>query len=149
MSRVMRKPVSALCEQQRRRSACASTQSDQHLCCLLPRQYNTSTCCSRNFKTVASLCSWAGRFDSYQVANPEDRFSRDVDHIFLWTTVENYSFSSESYAPISVFPQAVGAGIPWGSDSQNRHCPREFDRSLWHRGRTLDVSVRKSRRNYV
>ena len=27
----------ALCEQQRCRSACTSTQSDQHLCCLLPR----------------------------------------------------------------------------------------------------------------
>ena len=37
MSHVMRKPVYALCEQQRRRSACASMQSDQHLCCSLPR----------------------------------------------------------------------------------------------------------------
>ena len=27
----------AICEQQRRRSACASAQSDQHLCCSLPR----------------------------------------------------------------------------------------------------------------
>ena len=33
---VMRKPVYVICEQQRRRSACASTQSDQHLCCSLP-----------------------------------------------------------------------------------------------------------------
>ena len=32
LSLVMRKPVFALCEQQRRRSACASTQSDQRLC---------------------------------------------------------------------------------------------------------------------
>ena len=31
----MRKPVYAVCEQQRRRSACTSTQSDQHLCCSL------------------------------------------------------------------------------------------------------------------
>ena len=36
-SHVMRKPVFALCEQQRRRSACASAQSDQRLCCSLPR----------------------------------------------------------------------------------------------------------------
>ena len=35
MSHVMRKPVSAICEQQRRRSACTSAQSDQHLCCSL------------------------------------------------------------------------------------------------------------------
>ena len=37
MSHVMRKPVLAICEQQRCRSACASAQSDQHLCCLLLR----------------------------------------------------------------------------------------------------------------
>ena len=36
MSHVMRKPVFAMCEQQRRRSAYASTQSDQHFCCSLP-----------------------------------------------------------------------------------------------------------------
>ena len=32
MSHVMRKPVYSICEQQRRRSACASAQSDQRLC---------------------------------------------------------------------------------------------------------------------
>ena len=37
MSQVIRKPVYALCEQQRRRSACAFAQSDQHHCCSLPR----------------------------------------------------------------------------------------------------------------
>ena len=37
----------------------------------LPGWYSTSTCYSRNFKTLASLCSWAGRFESYPVANPE------------------------------------------------------------------------------
>ena len=31
----MRKPVLAICEQQRCRSACAFAQSDQHLCCSL------------------------------------------------------------------------------------------------------------------
>ena len=35
MSHIVRKPI--LCEQQRRRSACASAHSDQHLCCSLPR----------------------------------------------------------------------------------------------------------------
>ena len=35
LSHVMRKPVYAICEQQRRRSACAFAQSDQCLCCLL------------------------------------------------------------------------------------------------------------------
>ena len=36
MSDIMRKPVFVIREQQKRRSACASTQSDQRLCCLLP-----------------------------------------------------------------------------------------------------------------
>ena len=37
MSHVMRKPVYAICEQQRRRSACTSAQSDQCLCYSLTR----------------------------------------------------------------------------------------------------------------
>ena len=36
MSHVVRKPVFAICEQQRRRPACASAQSYQRLCCSLP-----------------------------------------------------------------------------------------------------------------
>ena len=32
ISHIMRKPVFAICEQQRRRSACTSTESDQRLC---------------------------------------------------------------------------------------------------------------------
>ena len=48
---VMRKLVLVICEQERCRSACASTQSDQHLCCSLLRLYNTSTCQIQNFKT--------------------------------------------------------------------------------------------------
>ena len=55
MSQAMRKCV--ICEQQRRRSACASVRSDQHLCCLLPRELNTLSLYSRNFKILASLLS--------------------------------------------------------------------------------------------
>ena len=92
LSHVMRKPVYAICEQQRRRSACASTQIDQRLCCSLPRQYNTYTCYMyiQNIKTLASLCSWAGWFESYLVANPKERFSRDKAHLVwvgLWLRV--------------------------------------------------------------
>ena len=36
MGHIMRKPVYGICEQQRRRSACTSAQSDQPLCCSLP-----------------------------------------------------------------------------------------------------------------
>ena len=58
-----------ICEQQRRRSACASAQSDKRLCCLLLRWYNISRFCSRNFKTLASFCGCAGRFVSGLVGN--------------------------------------------------------------------------------
>ena len=81
ISHVMRKPVYAICEQQRRRSACTFAQCDQRLCCSLPRSYTASSFYVRNFKTLASFWSWAGQFESYLVANPEDRFSRDMAHI--------------------------------------------------------------------
>ena len=67
----------------RRRSACTSAQSDQHLCCSLPRSYNTSSFYIRNFKPLPSFCGCAGRFESTLVANPEDRFSRDGAQVIL------------------------------------------------------------------
>ena len=70
----------AICNQQRRRSACASAQSDQRLCCLLPGSYNTSSFYIRNFKSLAIFWSWAGWFESYLAKNP-DTFLRDVDHM--------------------------------------------------------------------
>ena len=50
MSHAMRTPVFAICEQQKRRSACASAQSDQRLCCSLSGWYNTSSFYTQNFK---------------------------------------------------------------------------------------------------
>ena len=36
------------------------------------------------FKTLASICSWAGQFESfYWVANSEERFSRDEAHFIM------------------------------------------------------------------
>ena len=58
-----------ICEQQRRRSACASAQSDQRLCFSLLRWFNTSRFYSRNFKTLASFCGCADRFVSGLVGN--------------------------------------------------------------------------------
>ena len=75
MSHVMGKPVIAVCEQQMGRSACASAQK------------NTSSFFIRNFKPLASLSGCAGRFLSYLVANPEDRFSRDEAQIVVMKTV--------------------------------------------------------------
>ena len=64
----------AICEQQRRRSACASAQSDQQLCCSLPRQDKNSSLHIRIFKILADLCSWAGQFVSCLVGLPKTHF---------------------------------------------------------------------------
>ena len=39
--------------------------------------YHMETCYERNDNFLASLCSWAGGFESRFGGNPEDRFSRD------------------------------------------------------------------------
>ena len=44
----MRNPAYAICEQQSRRSACSSAQSDERLRCRLPRWHNTYSCYTRN-----------------------------------------------------------------------------------------------------
>ena len=50
-----RKPVFGVCEQHRRRPACASAQPDQRLCCLLIAKYKTLTRYNSNFNFLASL----------------------------------------------------------------------------------------------
>ena len=59
----------AICKQQRHRSACASAQSDQHLCCSLLRKYDMYTCNIQRFKILASFSTWAGWFECYLVEN--------------------------------------------------------------------------------
>ena len=72
----------AICEQQRRRSAYASVQSDQRLCfrCL---DSNTSSFYIQNFKPLPSFCGCSGQFESTLVENPEDRISCDVARISI------------------------------------------------------------------
>ena len=55
----------------------ASTQTDQHLCCLLLRWYDMYTCYIQSFKILVSFCSWAGWFECYLVENLQR-------HIFEW-----------------------------------------------------------------
>ena len=38
----------------------------------------------QNLKSLASLYNWAGQFESYLVANPEDKFSHDMAQNFIW-----------------------------------------------------------------
>ena len=42
----------------------------------------------QNPKPLASLYSWAGRFESHLVGNSEDRFSRDEAH--KWNDILSY-----------------------------------------------------------
>ena len=81
----MRKPVFAICEQQRRRSACSLIST------FIVRSLDSS-CYVQNFKTLSGLCGCADRFESYLVANPEDRFSRDEAQMFVILV----NFSSDS-----------------------------------------------------
>ena len=76
-------------EKHRRRPACASAQSDQRLCFSLFGKNHIQTCYERNFNYPASLCSWAGWFESHFVGNPEDRCSRVTAHLEsdLWEHV--------------------------------------------------------------
>ena len=67
-----------ICEQQRRRSACASAQSDQRLWCSLIGYYNISRFYIRNFKNLASFCGCAGRSET-----PEDTFCRVMAQMYL------------------------------------------------------------------
>ena len=73
---------SVVCQHQMRRQACAYAQSDQRLCYSLIVKYHIQAWYKRNFNFLASLCSWAGWFESRYVGNPEDRFCRDEAHIF-------------------------------------------------------------------
>ena len=62
---------SGVCEQQRRRPAPASVQSDQPLC------YSNLTICrlaTDKMLFLASLCSWGDCFKTCFFGNPEDRF---------------------------------------------------------------------------
>ena len=101
--------------------------------CLDIPLYNTSICYIRNFKPLASLCSWSGWFESYQVRNPEDRFSpwRDskvmvLKELLLWGWVNGvkpgmwvtclfvWSFKSSQHVECSQFTysQSSWAGPP-------------------------------------
>ena len=52
-----------------------------------------------NPKPLASLYNWAGQFESYLVAKPEDGFSRDVAQflVFLLTNDHRWSYHELLY----------------------------------------------------
>ena len=87
-------PVYEVCEQQRPRPACASTQSNQGLCRLLVGKYHIHTCYSWNFTFLSSLCSWAGWF-GYEL-------SETLKTGFLITRPNNAHITTYVYRPHQV-----------------------------------------------
>ena len=77
MSHVMRKPVFAICEHQPVHPR--SLISTFIVRCL--DSIISLNSISEISKPLASFCGCAGRFESYLVGNPEDRFSRDEAQI--------------------------------------------------------------------
>ena len=71
----------AICKQQRSRSACASAQSDQHLCCSLLRSIDSMICILAISKVsrlyLVSIAEHAGLSLTCSKI-PEDMFSRDM-----------------------------------------------------------------------
>ena len=130
MSHNMRKPVFAICEQQRRTLACASAQSDQHICCSLPGHYNIYNFYNRNFKPLPSFCGCTGRFVSYLVANPQDRFSLDEAQIL--STSSAFSVHCACFGPpvIAINLNWISAThVIWAGTWQNQQseCVRSED----------------------
>ena len=108
MSQVMRKRV--LCHMQ----ITTSAQSDQHLCCSLPRQYDMYTNYIQSCKILACFCSWAGWFEPYLVGNPKDTFSHDVAHI-MW----QWSRKSVDFL---FFPTSIIIAL-WDPDDNHQWLP--------------------------
>ena len=78
---LVRKTDFVVSEQQMRRSACASAQSDQRFCCSLPAENDISIYFVQGFTILASLCGWAGWFVHDLDKNLGDRFSCDDNPI--------------------------------------------------------------------
>ena len=57
-------------------------------------KHNSQSCYMRNLKIPASLCSWAGWFEPYLVANPEGRLSR-VETQFIFENNKTVQIQKE------------------------------------------------------
>ena len=67
MRHIMRKPVLCCMRTTMRRPACAFAQSDQRLCCSLPRKYDPYNCFTGHFRTLSGFRSCADRFEPFLV----------------------------------------------------------------------------------
>ena len=99
--------------------------SDQHLCFKLLRKQNTCTCsCNvRNFKTLASLCSWADQFEYYLVTTPRRQ-------VFSWCG-SNYSFWTMPIKLVGHNIHLVISENMWAVTWQNQQNAQRRLRSAW------------------
>ena len=104
-----------ICEQQRCRLACASAQSDQHLCCLLLRQYDIYTCSIKSFTILASFVAEQAGLNLTWSKIPKDTFLPDIALLWIaWTTVVKPSDTCH-YCGLRTL---TGIVIKWQSGAQ-------------------------------
>ena len=113
------------------RPACASAQSDQRLCFSHFGKYYTKTCYKRIFNFLASLCSWAGWFESGFFGNPEDKFSHDEAQL-----ISNYLDKSASFSNLDGMPNEMLQShttdqpmAPWGRDIGHKQPCNNLEKS--------------------
>ena len=83
LSRAMRNASYVICEQQRRRSACASAQSDQRLCFrYLDSVMSLVSVTKISSLMLASVAEQASLSLTWS-ETPEDAFSHDKAHLYL------------------------------------------------------------------
>ena len=120
----MRKPVYAICKQRRRSSACVSAWS-------VPLLFaNTYTCWSQSFNTLASHCSWAGQFEFYLVANPEDRFFHDVAHVMSPANQGQNDHKNSGYLGQFILMIFMNE-LKFSSMLRSSKCTKEFALIAW------------------
>ena len=121
----MRKPVYDICAQQRHRSACAVWSA--------PFLFATWIVYCRYLlylksQKSTSLCSSAGWFESYLVANPKDRFSRDQAQIplvsLLYFLKEHLMYTKEKCCHVKTCCSVL---LRWSLLHSTVVCPRRCD----------------------
>ena len=93
---VMTKPVYSIRKQQRCRSACASVQSGQHLCCLLHRSMILTVC-------KANACTHGRthtRSDKPKAVYPLSRTSKMEAWNMIWSSMRRYHTYPLHSAPV-------------------------------------------------
>ena len=132
---------SGVCEQHRGRPACASAQSDQHLCYSHFGKHHFKACYKQNFNFVASPCSWAGWFESHffrksrrQVLSQRGPYvPLPPIHGVIWTSWP-WKFDQAPENLIIPYGCPYGVTVPVWLKSVRAFISKNADKKLgWHR----------------